>query len=82
MTPTLDRLAAEGVRFERFWSQPTCTPSRAAALSGRYAHRTGVMAPLRHYWALLDAPVPEQPAHASTELYYSVLALEKAAKPW
>ena len=80
VTPTLDRLASEGVRFERFWSQPTCTPSRAAALTGRYAHRTGVMAPLRHYWALLDSPVPEPPAHATTELYYSVLALEESGE--
>ncbi len=80
VTPTLDRLASEGVRFERFWSQPTCTPSRAAALTGRYAHRTGVMSPLRHYWALLDAPVPEPPVHATTELYYTPLALEESGE--
>lgn len=80
VTPTLDRLAAEGIRFERFWSQPTCTPSRAAALTGRYAHRTGVAGPLRHYWALLDAPTPEPPAHATTELYYTPLELAESGE--
>ena len=80
VTPTLDRLAAEGVRFERFWAQPTCTPSRAAALTGRYAHRTGVAGPLRHYWALLDAPPPEPPAHATTELYYTPLELAESGE--
>ena len=80
VTPTLDRLAEEGVRFERFWAQPTCTPSRAAALTGRYAHRTGVAGPLRHYWALLDAPTPEPPDHATPELYYTPLELAESGE--
>ena len=80
VTPTLDRLAAEGVRFERFWAQPTCTPSRAAALTGRYAFRTGVASPLRHYWALLDAPTPQPPPTATTELYYSPVELMESGE--
>ncbi len=80
VTPTLDRLAAEGVRFERFWAQPTCTPSRAAALTGRYAHRTGVAGPLRHYWALLDAPTPVPPVTATTELYYTPVELVESGE--
>ena len=35
-TPTLDRLAAEGVRLENYYVQPICTPTRSALLSGRY----------------------------------------------
>ncbi len=36
-TPNLDRLAAEGTRFELAFSQsPVCTPSRCAFLTGRY----------------------------------------------
>ncbi len=35
-TPTLDRLAAEGVRFERCYATfPVCAPNRATMLTGR-----------------------------------------------
>lgn len=33
-TPHLDRLAAEGVRFEHFHSQPICTPTRVKLMTG------------------------------------------------
>src|SRR5437867_4141076 len=43
-TPALDRLAREGALFSRaFCATPQCSPSRAALLTGRYPHRTGVM---------------------------------------
>lgn len=41
-TPTLDQLAAESVRFDRFYVSPVCAPTRASLLSGRYDVRTGV----------------------------------------
>lgn len=41
-TPTLDGLAAAGLRFEQAWAYPICTPFRAAALTGRFGFRTGV----------------------------------------
>jgi arylsulfatase A-like enzyme len=41
-TPHIDALAREGVRLEQFYSQPMCTPSRAALLTGRYPHRYGL----------------------------------------
>jgi len=41
-TPNLDRLAAEGVRFENAITQnPICTPSRTSWLSGQYCHNHG-----------------------------------------
>jgi arylsulfatase A-like enzyme len=41
-TPHIDRLALEGVRFTRgYVSAPTCSPSRAGLLSGRYGVRFG-----------------------------------------
>ena len=41
--PQLDRLAREGVVFERaYCASPLCTPSRAALLTGRLPSRTGV----------------------------------------
>jgi arylsulfatase A-like enzyme len=42
-TPTIDRLAAEGVLFRNAWAAPTCKPSRAAGITGRYGLRTGVL---------------------------------------
>ena len=41
-TPTIDRLAANGMVFHNAWSNPVCSPSRAQVLTGRYAFRTGV----------------------------------------
>ena len=34
-TPNLDRLAAEGVVLNRFYAQPTCSPTRAALMTGQ-----------------------------------------------
>lgn len=41
-TPTLDRLAQEGVRFTNFHVLPTCSPTRAVLLTGMDTHRAGV----------------------------------------
>ena len=41
-TPNMDRLAAEGARFNRFYVSPVCAPTRASMLTGRYHPRTGV----------------------------------------
>uniref|UniRef100_A0A8C5SL46 Sulfatase N-terminal domain-containing protein n=1 Tax=Laticauda laticaudata TaxID=8630 RepID=A0A8C5SL46_LATLA len=34
-TPTLDKLAAEGVKLENYYVQPMCTPSRSQFITGR-----------------------------------------------
>jgi arylsulfatase A-like enzyme len=42
-TPNIDRLAREGMRLDDvFVTNSICTPSRAAILTGQYAHRNGV----------------------------------------
>ena len=42
-TPHLDRLAADGVRFERcFTTAPLCSPGRSAVMTGLYPHVNGV----------------------------------------
>ena len=42
-TPQLDRLAREGMRFDRcFAVNSICTPSRATILTGKYSHKNGV----------------------------------------
>lgn len=40
-TPNLDTLAANGVRFTQFYNGARCCPSRAALMSGLYAHQAG-----------------------------------------
>lgn len=43
-TPRLDRLASEGVLFERaYCSYPVCVPARFTMLTGRYAHHHGAV---------------------------------------
>jgi arylsulfatase A-like enzyme len=41
-TPTIDRLAAEGVSLTNYYSHSTCVPSRGAFLTGRYSIRLGL----------------------------------------
>ena len=41
-TPNIDRLAAQGIKLKSHYVQPTCTPSRASLLTGRYATNTGL----------------------------------------
>src|SRR5690348_6601840 len=40
-TPTMERLAQEGLRYNRFHVTALCSPSRAALLSGRNHHAVG-----------------------------------------
>lgn len=43
-TPNLDRLKRESIWFDQGYSAaPVCAPARAALLTGRYPHRTGVV---------------------------------------
>ena len=61
-TPHLDQLAAGGVRLSSHYVQPTCTPSRAALMTGRYAHNTGLpFAMFPGSVAGLPAEIPTMP---------------------
>lgn len=43
-TPHLDQMAAEGVRWDRFYAAaPVCSPTRASCLTGRHPHRYGIL---------------------------------------
>ena len=41
--PTLENLMNNGVKFTNVWSNPTCTPTRATILTGKYGFRTNVI---------------------------------------
>ena len=45
-TPNMDRLAREGLKLTSAYSQPTCTPTRSAILTGRLPVRTGLTRPI------------------------------------
>nr|XP_050032958.2 arylsulfatase B-like [Dermacentor andersoni] len=51
-TPNLDALAADGIILNNFYAQPSCSPSRAAFMTGRYPIRTG----MQHYPIDLGEP--------------------------
>ena len=40
--PNLDTMARDGMKFLSAYSEPSCTPTRLALLTGRQPHRTGV----------------------------------------
>jgi len=72
-TPTIDRLASEGIRFDNvFCSNSICTPSRATLLSGQYSHVNGVR-------TLSDAITPDRIIlpHVMSKLGYQTAMIGK-----
>ena len=54
-TPCLQSLAEEGVLFrQNFCINPTCSPSRAALLTGCYPHENGMTGLAHRGWSLND----------------------------
>ena len=49
-TPAIDRLAREGVRLERFYATPICSPTRAALMTGRDPLELGIAYDQIHPW--------------------------------
>ena len=41
-TPTIDKLAAEGLRLREFYNNSICAPTRASLITGQYHHKAGV----------------------------------------
>ena len=54
-TPNIDALAAQGIRFTKFYTNARCSPTRASLMTGMYPHRVGVgaLSGLNH-----DTPFP------------------------
>ncbi len=68
-TPNLDALAARSLVFDHAWVMPGCTPTRAAALTGRMPSRTGAgvpepMPPPAWELPLEEVTIPEMLASA------------------
>ncbi|MCE2560020.1 MAG: sulfatase-like hydrolase/transferase [Acidobacteria bacterium] len=66
-TRNIDRIAAEGVRLERFYSAPVCSPTRAGLMTGRYPIRFGLMRAVIAPWRDSEVTLPEVLATAGYE---------------
>jgi len=44
-TPSCNRIAEEGIMFTRMYVEPSCTPTRAALMTGRQPYRNGMYIP-------------------------------------
>jgi arylsulfatase A-like enzyme len=51
-TPHIDRIAGEGLELDRFYVQPTCSPTRASLMTGKSSLRLGVVRPISKNEAL------------------------------
>ena len=45
-TPTIDRLAARGAKLTQFYTQPSCSPTRASLMTGKSAVALGITLPI------------------------------------
>lgn len=41
-TPNINAIRNNGISFNQFWTYPTCSPTRASIITGKYGYRTGV----------------------------------------
>jgi arylsulfatase A-like enzyme len=74
-TPVADRLAAEGVRYERAYNQNTvCMPARSTMLTGQYVRTHGVVA----NGIPLPTDAPSIAAHLAEKAGYRTALLGKA----
>ncbi len=53
-TPNIDAIRNSGITFNNLWVYPTCTPTRASIITGKYGYRTGVK------WASDELPSSEK----------------------
>ena len=63
-TPTLDKLAGEGIAYSRFHNAAMCSPTRASLLTGRNHHRVGngQIAELSNDWDGYSGRIPRTSA--------------------
>ena len=65
-TPTIDRLAADGVRFTQAYSHTVCCPARALLMTGRHPQRSGIINWTQQGDREADIPNPNLPLEEVT----------------
>ena len=55
----IESLCKQGIVFERAWTNPVCSPTRATMLTGRYGFRTGIGAPSPPGIKLTETTIPK-----------------------
>jgi arylsulfatase len=71
-TPTLSRLADEGISYNRFHTTAMCSPTRAALMTGRNHHRVGAgqIAEFANDWDGYTGVIPKSSATVAEVLRY------------
>ena len=71
-TPTMTRLAEEGVSYNRFHTTAMCSPTRAALMTGRNHHRVGagIIAEFANDWDGYSGVIPKSSATIAEVLGY------------
>ena len=75
-SPNIDKLMKEGMRFDNFYANcPVCSPTRAAAMTGRYPDIAGVPGVVRTHesnnWGYLNPRLPTLPTLLKTAGYHT-----------
>ena len=78
-TPHIDAIARAGVRLNRYYTQPVCSPTRATLMTGRHAIHHGVYLPFDHGNGAshLNLSFTLLPAYLKAAANYSTRALGK-----
>ena len=77
-SPQIDKLVAEGMRFDNFYANcPVCSPTRASLMTGCYPEVVGVPGVIRTYekdnWGYLDPKVTTLPDVLSKAGYHTAM---------
>ncbi len=77
-TPNLDQLCREGVRLERLYAMPLCSPTRAGLMTGRHPVRLGLGYTVVRPWSTYGLPPGETTiAEVFREAGYQTAAIGK-----
>ena len=84
ITPNLDRLAQEGIRYENAYScQPVCGPARGAIFTGMFPHSNGVSTnsmPLGEGVKTIGQRLTDQQIHCGIWMVAIISAMENVRK--